>query len=453
MSELRFIPLPTDDVRRLQAGGADANGQPAERRISDGGHIPCRHCLTEVAAGPTVSGRRVPPVRIAAAVRGVRADLPARRALRTLCRRGGAAADVPQLAAPADPRLRRRRPHRLRHRRPRRCRRTGRGRRRDPRPRRRRLRARPLGAVQLLPVPHRARDVKPRDLVDLVLLAAIWGASFLFMRIAAPAFGPVPLVELRVAIAAAFLLPLLVARGGLPELRANALRVGAIGVVNSAIPFALFTYATLSITAGFASILNATVPIWTAAIGALWLRQRIAGLQWLGLALGVAGVAVLVWGRVDLNPGSSQWAVTLAVAAALAACFAYGAAAHLARRIQAGVAPLVTAAGSQLGAAIVLAAPAAWLWQPQVPPASLWLAALLLGVVCTGVAYLLYFRLIARTGAVNAASVTFLIPLFGTLWGALLLGEEVTAQMVVGGAIVLAGTTMALGMFAAPARR
>lgn len=295
--------------------------------------------------------------------------------------------------------------------------------------------------------------MKPRDYVDLVLLAALWGASFLFMRVAAPAFGAVPLVEVRVVVAAAFLLPLVAARGGLAELRANAVRAGTIGVINSALPFALFTYATLSITAGFASILNATMPIWTAAIAALWLRERITPMQWLGLALGVTGVAVLVWGKVSFVPGSSQWAVTLAVAAALAATLAYGIAAHLAKRIQAGVSPLITAAGSQLGAAVVLAAPAAWTWPAQTPPATLWLAALLLGIACTGIAYLLYFRLIARTGAVNAASVTFLIPMFGTLWGALFLGEAVTLQMLAGGAIVLAGTVLTLGLVGAPARR
>jgi len=294
--------------------------------------------------------------------------------------------------------------------------------------------------------------LKSRDVFDLLLLAALWGASFLFMRVAAPAFGPVALVEVRVLIAAAFLLPIVAARGGLAELRANGLRAGVIGVVNSAIPFVLFTYAALSISAGFASILNATMPIWAAAIGALWLRERLTALQWSGLALGMAGVAVLVWGQVDFKPGSSRWAVTLAVAAALAATFAYGVAAHLARRLQAGVSPLVTAAGSQLGAGIALAAPAIWLWPAYNPALSLWLAALTLGVACTAIAYLLYFRLIARIGAVNAASVTFLIPLFGTLWGALLLGEAVTLQMLAGGAVVLAGTVLALGLVRAPAR-
>jgi drug/metabolite transporter (DMT)-like permease len=288
--------------------------------------------------------------------------------------------------------------------------------------------------------------VKSADLVDLLLLAALWGASFLFTRVAVPAFGPVALVELRVLIAALFLLMLVAWRGELPSLRANLGRAALLGLVNSALPFFLYNYATLTITAGLASILNATVPMWAAVIGVLWLHERIRTSQWLGLALGLIGVAVLVWGKVDLRPGSTQWSVTLAVGAALTATLAYGASVHLARRLQAGVAPLVTAAGTQIGAAIVMAAPAVWLWPAQRPDVPLWLAVFALGIGCTGVAYVLYFRLIARTGALRAASVTFLIPVFGTLWGALFLGEPVTAQVVFGGAIVLAGTMLALGL-------
>lgn len=294
--------------------------------------------------------------------------------------------------------------------------------------------------------------MKPADIVDLLLLAALWGASFLFTRVAVPVFGPVALVEVRVLIAALFLLAIVAWRGQLPALRANLGRATMLGLINSALPFALYNYATLTITAGFAAILNATVPMWTAAVGVL-LLERIRGSQWIGLALGVFGVAVLVWGKVDLRPGSTQWAATLAIGAALLATLAYGISVHLARRLQAGVPPIVTAAGTQIGAAAATAPLAVWLWPEQLPAASMWLAAFALGIGCTGVAYVLYFRLIARTGPLQAASVTFLIPLFGTLWGALFLGEQVTAQMIVGGAIVLAGTMLAIGLLPAGARR
>jgi len=273
--------------------------------------------------------------------------------------------------------------------------------------------------------------MKARDLADLLLLAALWGASFLFMRVAAPVFGPLALMELRVVSAALFLLAIVAWRAQLPALRANLLPAGTVGLLNSALPFALFGYAVLTLTAGFASILNATTPMWTAAIGALLFRERNRASQWLGLLLGVAGVAVLVWGKVDLRPGSTQWSATLAVLACLAAAASYGVGAHLTRRIQAGIAPLLTATGSQIGAAVVLLLPAVLTWPATRPAPAHWLAVLVLGVACTAFAYLLYFRLIARIGAMRAASVTFLIPLAG-------------------GAIVVAGTMLALGLVGAP---
>jgi drug/metabolite transporter (DMT)-like permease len=292
--------------------------------------------------------------------------------------------------------------------------------------------------------------MKPRDLFDLVLLAALWGASFLFMRIAAPAFGPVALVELRVAIAALVLVALVLWRGQFAELRSNLLKAATIGALNSALPFVLFTYAVLTITAGLASILNALTPMFTAAIGAAVLRERLRPLQWLGLVAGVAGVTVLLWGKVDLRPGGSQWGASLAIAAAILAAFIYGVAAHAARRLQAGVAPLVTATGSQIGAAAVLLVPGALMWPAQSPDAGAWAAVIALAVACTAVAYILYFRLIARVGALRAASVTFLIPLFGTSWGAIFLDETITTQMLAGGAIVIAGTVLTLGLVGAP---
>ncbi len=263
--------------------------------------------------------------------------------------------------------------------------------------------------------------MKPRDLTDFLLLAALWGASFLFMRVAAPAFGAFALVEVRVAIAAAFLLPLLAWRGGLAALRARAPTLAVVGVLNSAIPFVLFTYSTLTITAGFASILNATVPMWAALVAWLWLRERIRAAQWLGLAIGLAGVVLLVWGRIDLRPGGSQWSATLAIAAA-----------------------------SQIAAAFALAPFALATWPAAPVGVRDWAAAIALGVACTGLAYILYFRLIDRVGAMRAASVTFLIPLFGVLWGAVFLSEAITLQMAAGGAVILVGTALALGFVGAP---
>lgn len=292
--------------------------------------------------------------------------------------------------------------------------------------------------------------MKLRDVVDLLLLAALWGASFLFMRAAAPAFGPIALVEVRVVIAAACLLLLLALRGQLHTLAPARGRLLALGVLNSALPFALLTYATLAMTAGMTAIVNAVTPMWTALIGWAWLRQPVRPLQWLGLGLGLAGVAVLVWGRSGLSLAGAELPLAPAIVAALVATASYGVAANFARSRLADLPSMTTAAGSQIGAALALLLPAIVAWPAVMPPASAWLAAVVLGVACTALAYLLYFRLIVRVGAMRAASVTFLIPLFATFWGALFLGEALTLQMLAGGAVILAGTALALG---APLRR
>lgn len=287
--------------------------------------------------------------------------------------------------------------------------------------------------------------MKPRDLAELLLLAALWGGSFLFMRYAVPAFGAVPLMWLRVAIATAVLLPLLAWRSGgagLGELRRGALMLGVMGVTNSALPFVLIAWATLSLTAGLAAILNATVPMFTAAIAALWLGERLTRARLAGLALGLAGVVILAADRADFKPGGSGWALV----ACMAAAASYGFAANHARRHASGLGALANATGSQLAAALVLAPLALAQWPATPPAAGGWAAALALGVLCTALAYILYFRLLARIGAARAVTVTYLVPVFATGWGALLLGEPLTARMALGGAVVLAGTALATGL-------
>jgi drug/metabolite transporter (DMT)-like permease len=225
-----------------------------------------------------------------------------------------------------------------------------------------------------------------------------------------------------------------------------------VGTFNSALPFVLLAYALLHITTGFAAIVNAMVPMWTALIGWLWLRDRLAPLQWLGLLVGVAGVIVLVWGRVSLKPGSAAFESTLAIGACVLGAICYGLGANLTKRLLSGVSAWEIATGSQVGAALVLLPLSVFAWPAHAPGALTWASAVTLGIVCTAFAYLVYFRLIRRVGPVQAASVTFLIPITAALWGVLLLGESVTAQMLVGGAIILAGTALALGLVR-PTRR
>lgn len=291
--------------------------------------------------------------------------------------------------------------------------------------------------------------MKPRDLVDLVLLAALWGGSFLFMRYAAPAFGALPLMWLRVAIATVCLLPLLVWRGQVGALRERIGVVTVMGLFNSAIPFVLIAWATLSITAGLASILNATVPIMTALIGAVWLRDRLGAGRVAGLVIGMAGVVLLAADKADFKPGGSGWALLAMVGATLC----YGFAANFTKRHLTGVPPMVNAAGSQIVSAVALTPFALWTWPAQSPAPLAWAAAAVLGVGCTAIAYVLFFRLIERVGASRAVTVTFLVPVFGTLWGALFLGEAVTGSMLLGGAVVLVGTGLSTGVIRWPVRR
>lgn len=282
----------------------------------------------------------------------------------------------------------------------------------------------------------------PRDLLDLTLLAALWGGSFLFMRYAVPDFGVVPLIWLRVALASICLLPLLLMKRQFGALRRQAGALTVMGLFNSGLPFLLIAWATLSITAGLASIMNAMTPVFTALIGALWLGDRLDGRRSLGLLLGLAGVALLAADKADFRPGGSGWAIV----AMLLATACYGFAANHTRRYLQGVPALVNATGTQLVSALVLLPPALWSWPERMPGLGPWLAALVLGVACSALAYLLFFRLIARVGASRAVTVTFLVPVFGTLWGALFLGEPVTASMLAGGAVVLLGTGLATGV-------
>lgn len=296
--------------------------------------------------------------------------------------------------------------------------------------------------------------MKAFDIGELVLLAALWGASFLFMRLGVHEFGPLVLAAVRVGLASVLLIPLLAARGQLGMLREHWKGLLLVGALNSAIPFVLFSFAALSITAGLSSIVNATTPLWTAVVAFVWLRQGLTGWRMLGLVIGFAGVAFLAWDKASFKPGADHAgnAGLWAMLACLGATLCYGLAANATKRYLTGASPLAVATGSQFAAALLLAVPAASLWPAQMPGALAWSSALGLAVLCTAVAYILYFRLMSRVGPTNAVSVTFLIPLFAILWGALFLQEAVTAQMVAGGAIVLVGIALALGLVGKKAR-
>ena len=286
------------------------------------------------------------------------------------------------------------------------------------------------------------------DLGELFVLAALWGGSFLFMRMGAAEFGPVALAAVRVIGATLCLLPLLQWRGQMGVLRTHWRPIFVVGVTNSALPFLCFSYAALSITAGLSSIFNAATPLFGAVIAWLWLKDRLTPSRILGLCVGFAGVLWLAWDKATFKPGGSGWAVV----ACLAATLLYGISANYTKKRLAGVAPLAVATGSQLSAALVLALPAAWWWPSMAPSPSAWLTATALAVLCTAVAYVLYFRLIAHIGPANAIAVTFLIPVFAVLWGRLFLAEGITTAMFFGCMAILLGTGLATGMLKLPER-
>jgi len=292
-----------------------------------------------------------------------------------------------------------------------------------------------------------------RQAAELLLLGALWGASFLFMRMGAADFGPAALVFVRVAGAAALLLPLLMWRGQLGDLRRHWKGIALVGVVNSMLPFLLFTVAAFALSAGLMSVFNATAPVWGALVAWVWLGQRPGAVRLWGLGLGLAGVIGLAWGKAEFKAGDSGISPALGIAACLLATVLYGVGANFIRERLAGVAPMAVAAGSQLAATLVLALPAWWLWPAVAPSAQSWAGALALAFACTGLAYLLFFRLIAQTGAASAMSVTLLIPGFAMLWGWLWLDEAPTLQMLTGCAVILAGTALSTGLIKAPARR
>jgi drug/metabolite transporter (DMT)-like permease len=286
------------------------------------------------------------------------------------------------------------------------------------------------------------------DVAELVALAALWGASFLFMRLGAADFGPAALVFLRVAGASALLLPLVAWRGEGAALRQHWRAIAIVGVVNSTLPFLFFMIAALVLSAGLSAIFNATAPLWGMLIAWAWLNDRPTPARLLGLAIGFAGVLGLGIGNASFKPGEHGVSPSLGIAACIGATLLYGFAANYTKKRLAGVPPIAVAAGSQLSATVAMAVPALWLWPAQTPGPAAWGGAAVLAFACTGLAYLLYFRLIAHVGPANAIAVTFLIPAFAMLWGGLFLGEHLTRAMIGGCAVILLGTALATGMLA-----
>lgn len=292
------------------------------------------------------------------------------------------------------------------------------------------------------PAPYPPSQMRLRDLAELLLLGALWGASFPFMRVAAPELSPLPLIEVRLGLAALVLLPIVAVRSGLPAFKPVWRPVAFVGVTNSMVPFCLFAFGALHLTSGMLAILNATAPLWTAIIAWVWLREKLTNWRIAGLVIGFLGVALLMGDRAAMKTDMAAWAMLACLAAALC----YGVAGNYTRRHLTGVDPLLVAAGSQVAAALVLLPFALATWPATPVSTKAWLATLALALASTALAYALYFRLIARLGISRAITVTYLIPAFGMLWGNLFLDEPFTLPMLGGCLVILVGIALATGM-------
>ena len=282
-----------------------------------------------------------------------------------------------------------------------------------------------------------------QDLLDLVLLGAIWGGSFLLMRVAAPQFGPLALIAVRVAVGA---LAMLLWLRSFALFRGHWTELTVMGAINTAIPFSLFSFAILHISAGMGALINATAPIFGALLSGLFLGERLGFSRWSGIGLAFGGIALIVAPQI----GAGQGKVLLGVAAGLTAAVLYACAVIYAKRKLYDVDSRAVAAGSLVTSTLLMLIPGTLAWPEVMPSPIAWLCAITLGLVCSALAYVMYFRLLARIGASRSVAVGFLIPVFGIAWGALVLGEAVNLRLLLGGGITLLGTALAIGILRIP---
>jgi drug/metabolite transporter (DMT)-like permease len=275
------------------------------------------------------------------------------------------------------------------------------------------------------------------DILLLVLLSSIWGSSFIFMRYLAPLIGPIATADMRMFIAGVCLVIFLSAIRFSPQWRKNWKHFLVIGLLNSAVPFVLYSVAALYLPASMEAIFNSMSPMFGAIFAALWLGEELTVRKVIGLILGIAGVVV----TSSLGSVNASLPTVLAIVACLLAPACYGLAGTYIKKRASAVPPRAIAGGSQLFGGIALM-PFLLLSPPPLSAFSLTVVLLVLAfaVLCSAVAYLIYYRLIADVGPTKALTVTFLIPIFAMLWGILFLHEAVTVSMAAGAAIILAGT-------------
>src|SRR5918995_1723594 len=284
--------------------------------------------------------------------------------------------------------------------------------------------------------------MRPRDFAGLTLLGALWGGAFLFIRVAVPDLGPFLLVELRVGLAVVVLVLYALAVGRVPKIRSRWRSFLVLGFFNSAVPFSLISAAEIYLTASLAAILNSTTVMFTAIVAAVWMGDALTTRKVFGVVLGIIGVTVLVgW-----DPMAVDWAVILSVGAMLVASLGYALGSVYAKRTFVGSSPLAIATG-QLTAASLLMLPLAAVSVPDERPSTIVVLSVLgLALPSTALAYMLYFRLISNVGPTSTSTVTLLVPLFGLVFGVLLLDEPVGLGTLAGLILILSSVTLITGL-------
>ncbi|MEF3101809.1 DMT family transporter [Raoultella terrigena] len=277
------------------------------------------------------------------------------------------------------------------------------------------------------------------DYIRLIALAAIWGASFLFMRIASPEFGAINTAFLRVLFGFLGLAVIIFVLKSSYNFEGKFKSSLMLGVINSGLPFFMYCLAARWLPAGYSAVLNATTPLMGALIGFAFFSEKLTARKWGGVVFGLVGIMVIT----TIGESQSTNETLSGVIACLVATGCYGIAGFLTHRWisnKGGLDPKIVAFGSQIGATLFLLP--FFIWSSTTGPSinwlqgNVWASVVAVGLICTAFAYILYFRLIADIGPLRSLTVTFLIPPFAVLWGYLALGETINESFIIGALIV-----------------
>lgn len=286
--------------------------------------------------------------------------------------------------------------------------------------------------------------------VDLLLLSAVWGSSFMFTKIAAQDIGALPTAFSRVAVATLFLLPLLLWKRQTKAMGQHWKKAFLVGIFNSGIPFAAYAYALLTISTSTGAIVNASTALFGAAIAWLWLKDKPSLSRTVGLVLGFTGVSLLALQNAQSAPPGDLTGQLVGMLVCLLAPLCYGLSASYTKQYFSGVPALVSATGSQVGATLFLAPFAMYFWPDHGMNPGTIVSLLIIGVVCTGMAYILFFRIIELAGASKALTVTYAVPVFAVFYGVTFLGESLTIPMLLCAAVILVGISLSSGLLRLP---